>query len=319
MPGALVKLSVWVKMTGLNNDFSITFQIEGLDIRGRLVRLGPALERVLGPHQYPAPVAEIMAQTVTLAATLASALKYDGIFGLQTQGDGPVGLMVADVTSDGALRGYARYDEKQIELLINSAVDISGAPVPRLLGGGHMAFSVDQGEHMERYQGISELDGATLADCAHHYFRNSEQLESAIWLAADAGYEGTNKNAASGALMIQRMPSSNSNIDNDEAEDGWRRAVAILSSLSRDELLSNKLAPEELLFRLYHEDGVRVFETRKLFHQCRCSQEKVTGTIKSFPLEEITDDDGNVHVTCEFCKQVYNYTPAELKKLFPDA
>ena len=306
-------------MTGLNNDFSITFQIEGLDIRGRLVRLGPALERVLGPHQYPAPVAEIMAETVTLAATLASALKYDGIFGLQTQGNGPVGLMVADVTSDGALRGYARYDEKQIELLISSAVDVSGAPVPRLLGGGHMAFSVDQGEHMERYQGISELDGATLADCAHHYFRNSEQLESAIWLAADAGYEGTNKNAASGALMIQRMPSTNSNIDNDEAEDGWRRAVAILSSLSRDELLSNKLAPEELLFRLYHEDGVRVFETRKLFHQCRCSREKVTGTIKSFPLEEITDDDGNVHVTCEFCKQVYNFTPAELKKLFPDA
>ncbi len=313
-------LGAFLDAYGLTHmDFSITFQIEGLDIRGRLVRLGPALERVLGPHQYPAPVAEIMAQTVTLAATLASALKYDGIFGLQTQGDGPVGLMVADVTSDGALRAYARYDQEKIKSLLKSAVDISSAPVPRLLGGGHMAFSVDQGEHMERYQGISELDGATLADCAHHYFRNSEQLESAIWLAADAGDEGTNKNAVSGALMIQRMPSTNSNIDNDEAEDGWRRAVAILSSLSRDELLSNKLAPEELLFRLYHEDGVRVFETRKLFHRCRCSQEKVTSTIKSFPLEEITDNDGNVHVTCEFCKQLYNFTPAELKKLFPDA
>ena len=296
-------------------DFSITFQIEGLDIRGRLVRLGPALERVLGPHKYPVPVAEIMAQTVTLAATLASALKYDGIFSLQTQGDGPVDLMVADVTSGGALRGYARYDEEQIKLL----GDVSGAPVPRLLGGGHMAFSVNQGEHSERYQGISELDGATLADCAHHYFRNSEQMESAIWLAADAGAPETNKNAASGALMIQRMPSTNSNIDKDEAEDGWRRAVAILSSLSRDELLSDKLSAEELLFRLYHEDGVRVFETRKLFHQCRCSREKVTSTIKSFPLEEITDDDGNVHVTCEFCKQSYNFSPDELKKLFLDA
>ena len=302
-------------MNSSNNDFSITFQIEGLDIRGRLVRLGPALEQILGPHQYPAPVAEIMAETVTLAATLASALKYDGIFGLQTQGDGPVSLMVADVTSDGALRGYARFDNEKIKLLN----DISSAPVPRLLGGGHMAFSVDQGEHMERYQGVSELDGATLADCAHHYFRNSEQLESAIWLAADAGTPETNKNAASGALMIQRMPSANPNIDEEEAEDGWRRAVAILSSLSRDELLSNKLTPEELLFRLYHEDGVRVFETSKLFHQCRCSMEKVKNTIKSFPLEEIIDDDGNVHVTCEFCKQLYHFNDADLKKLFPDA
>ncbi|MCK4939733.1 MAG: Hsp33 family molecular chaperone HslO, partial [Rhodospirillaceae bacterium] len=245
--------------------------------------------------------------------------KYDGVFGLQTQGDGPVGLMVADVTSAGALRGYARYDEEQIKSLLKSPGDVFAAPVPRLLGGGHMAFSVDQGEHMERYQGISELDGATLTDCAHHYFRNSEQLESAIWLAADAGEDGTNKNAFSGALMIQRMPSIKPNIDEEEAEDGWRRAVAILSSLRRKELLSDELAPEELLFRLYHEDGVRVFETRKLFHQCRCSREKVKSTIKSFPLEEITDDDGNVHVTCEFCKKLYNFNGDELKKLFSGA
>lgn len=302
----------------LQTDFSITFQIQGQDIRGRLVRLGPAIENILAPHNYPAPVAEIMAQTVTLAATLASAIKYDGVFGLQTESDGPVNLMVADVTSTGALRGYARFDDEAVKALS----DVSSAPVPRLLGAGHMAFSVDQGSSSERYQGISELDGATMADCAHHYFRNSEQLESAIWLAADCGAEKNNSGALSGALMIQRMPAINSSIDSmdmEESEDGWRRAVAILSSLSREELLSPELSPEELLFRLYHEDGVRVFETKKLFHQCRCSEDKVTSTIKSFPLEEITDVDGNVHVTCEFCKKVYNFDKQILKKLFSSA
>lgn len=291
-------------------DFSLTFQIEGLAIRGRLVRLGPALARVLGPHNYPRPVAEIMAETVTLAATLGSALKYDGIFGLQTQGDGPVSLMIADVTSGGAIRGYARFDDEKIKLL---PVNID-APVPRLLGAGHMAFSVDQGVHSERYQGISELDGPTLAECAHHYFRNSEQLESAIWLGADLGKNQSGVGAVAGALMIQRMPQSGTDIEDEE--DGWRRAVAILSSLRRDELLSNELSAEDLLYRLYHEDGVRIFEKRKLFYQCRCSEKKVINTIKSFPLEEITDDDGNVHVTCEFCKQVYAFGPDELKSIY---
>ncbi|MDH5188089.1 MAG: Hsp33 family molecular chaperone HslO [Rhodospirillaceae bacterium] len=291
-------------------DYSLTFQIEGLAIRGRLVRLGPALESILLPHDYPGPVAEIMAETVTLAATLGSALKYDGVFGLQTQGDGPVSLMVADVTSTGAMRGYARYDDVRIKLLDNN----TGAPVPRLLGAGHMAFSVEQGTHTERYQGISELDGATLADCAHHYFRNSEQLESAIWLGADMGKNKSAKGALAGAIMIQRMPQSGK--DTEDEEDGWRRAVAILSSLRRDELLSNDLSAEDLLYRLYNEDGVRIFEKHKLFHQCRCSEEKVINTIKSFPLEEITDDDGSAHVTCEFCKQVYAFSANELKSIF---
>ncbi|MDH3335862.1 MAG: Hsp33 family molecular chaperone HslO [Rhodospirillaceae bacterium] len=294
-------------------DFSLTFQIEGLAIRGRLVRLGSALEQMLLPHSYPGPVAEIMAETVTLAATLGSALKYDGVFGLQTQSDGPVSIMVADVTSNGAIRGYARFDDEKIKLLDNNA----GAPVPRLLGAGYMAFSVDQGPHTERYQGISELDGATLADCAHHYFRNSEQLESAIWLGADAGKNQSGAGAMSGAIMIQRMPQSGpqSGKDIEDEEDGWRRAVAILSSLKRDELLSDELSAEELLYRLYNEDGVRIFEKHDLFHQCRCSEEKVINTIKSFPIDEITDENGNIRVTCEFCKQVYSFDHNEIKSI----
>ena len=199
-------------------DFTLTFEIEGLDVRGRLVRLGPALEGVLSGHDYPEPIAELLGETVTLGVVLASALKYDGVFSLQTQSDGPVNTVIADVTSDGALRGYARFDG----VGVNEAAKKDGAPVPRFLGSGHMAFTVDQGEFTDRYQGITELDGATLSDCAHHYFRNSEQLETAIFLAADVGNDA--RGFSSGALMVQRLPSTDGALVGADAEDGWRRA-----------------------------------------------------------------------------------------------
>ena len=291
-------------------DASLTFQIEGVSVRGRLVRLGRELEHILKPHAYPQPVAEILAETLCLSATLASALKYDGLFSLQTQSDGPVSLMVADVTSQGAMRGYARFDGPRVEALS----DIASAPVVRLLGAGHMAFTVDQGSHTERYQGITDLDGANISDCAHHYLRNSEQLESAIWLAADVGTEPDFAHARAGALMVQRMPPA-PGADPADEDDDWRRAVALLSSLTRAELLDPALSSEDLLFRLYHEDGVRVFESRPLFHCCRCSREKVASTIKSFPAEEILDAQGRAEVVCEFCKKTYHFEEAELEQI----
>lgn len=289
-------------------DFSQTFQIEGLDVRGRLVRLGPELGRVLAAHGYPQAVAEMLAETLTLGAVLSSALKYDGLFTLQVQSDGPISLMVADLTSQGAMRGYARFDAGRVA----DAAARSGAPVPRLLGNGHLAFTVDQGAGTERYQGIAALDGATLSECAHHYFRHSEQLDTAIFLAARV----ENGDAArSGALMVQRMPLQHM-ADEAEAEDGWRRAVAILASLTADELLDPALDPQRLLFRLYHEDGVRAWEPHALRHQCRCSRDKVARTLKSFPREEVVMDDGGAHVVCEFCKAQYAFSPADLDALY---
>lgn len=289
-------------------DFSQTFQIEGLDVRGRLVRLGPELGRVLAAHGYPQAVAEMLAETLTLGAVLSSALKYDGLFTLQVQSDGPISLMVADLTSQGAMRGYARFDAGRVA----DAAARSGAPVPRLLGNGHLAFTVDQGAGTERYQGIAALDGATLAECAHHYFRHSEQLDTAIFLAARVENGGA---ARSGALMVQRMPLQHM-ADEAEAEDGWRRAVAILASLTADELLDPALDPQRLLFRLYHEDGVRAWEPHALRHQCRCSRDKVARTLKSFPRDEVVMDDGGAHVVCEFCKAQYAFSPADLDALY---
>jgi len=183
--------------------------------------------------------------------------------------------------------------------------------VPRLLGAGHLAFNVDQGADMERYQGITALEGSTLAVCAQNYFRTSEQLETAIYMATDIASP-----ARAGALMVQRMPSHHVS-DPAEAEDGWRRAVALMASLSKDEALDPQLASDDLLYRLYHEDGVRAYPPQGLMHRCRCSLDKVTTTLKSFPRAEIIGDDGHALVECEFCKASYDFTPSDLDDMFP--
>lgn len=289
-----------------NIDIAQTFQLEGLDVRGRLVRLGPALDAVLEAHNYPHAVAEMLAETLTLGAVLASALKYDGLFTLQVQSDGPISLLVADLTSDGALRGYARFDETRVA----QAEKLDGARVPRLLGAGHLAFTVDQGPDMERYQGITALEGSTLAVCAQSYFRSSEQLETAIFMATDVASP-----ARSGAVMVQRMP-SHFVTDEAEAEDGWRRAVAIMASLTKGEALDPDLDSDALLYRLYHEDGVRAYPPQNLEHRCRCSFDKVANTLKSFPRAEVTGDNGHARVECEFCKTSYDFGPSDLDDLF---
>ena len=164
--------------TSTFGDLVQPFQIETFGLRGRLVRLGGALDTAFENHDYPLPVTALLGEIMALAAVLASGLKYDGVFTLQTQGDGPVTMTVANVTSNGDLRGYARVDED------GQAMESKDAPVPRLLGTGHMAFTVDQGTDTERYQGITELTGDTVSDCARNYFRRSEQLDTAIALAA---------------------------------------------------------------------------------------------------------------------------------------
>lgn len=293
------------------------FQVEGAGVRGRLVRLGPALDSILGAHDYPAPAAGLLAQAVTLAALLASAFKYEGVFTLQAQGDGPIGLMVADVTGQGAVRGYARVDRDRLAMLAGAA----GAPVPRLLGAGNLSFTIDQGPDTERYQGIVALEGARLAECVQSYFRQSEQLETAIVVAetcsagTHAAEAGASRRAA--ALMVQRLPPNGAE-DTDDAEENWRRVVTLASSVTAAELLDDRIGPADILYRLFHEDGVRVYRSRPLKHACRCSRAKVERTLGSFPQAEIESFavEGVVEVTCEFCGTRYRYDGAALARLY---
>jgi molecular chaperone Hsp33 len=167
------------------DDIVQPFQIDGNSLRGRLVRLGPVVDDILARHAYPGPIAVLLAETLALCAALAATLKFDGVFSIQARGDGPVNLLVADVSTGGEIRGYARYEPERLSG-IDTRDDQSPAPIARLLGSGYLAFTVDQGANTELYQGIVALEGDTLAECVHHYFRQSEQLPTRVLLAAGA-------------------------------------------------------------------------------------------------------------------------------------
>lgn len=297
-------------VAGTRDDLVQPFKIEGQAVRGRLVRLGPLVDSVLGRHRYPQAVATLLAEMLALAGALAGMLKYDGVFTLQTKGNGPIRMMVADVTSGGDVRGYAQFDADQLAGIGGGEGGI-GASVPRLLGSGYLAFTVDQGSHTERYQGIVELDGATLADCVHHYFRQSEQLDAVVKVAAGrvAG------SWRCGALMLQRLPPTAGAAD--EVEDGWRRALAFMASSTDAELLDPRLPPNDLLYRLFHEDGVRVFTPSDLRPGCRCTRERVERVLRSLPAAEVADltVDGMIVATCEFCSAAYSFSEADVAAL----
>jgi molecular chaperone Hsp33 len=289
-------------------DFIQPFQIEDLGLHGRLVRLGGSLDLAFARHDYPNPVSTLLGETMALATALAGAIKYEGIFTLQIQGDGPINLMMADLTSEGDLRGYVRYDSDSV----TEASDRTGAIVPKYLGAGHMAFTVDQGPDTERYQGIVDLAGERLTDCAQNYFKQSEQLETALIVAADTRAEHGSKSAA---LMIQRLPSdAEGTYSRDDDDDAWRRAVVLMSSVTTEELLDPDLSSSQLLYRLYHEDGVRLFDVKPVQQTCRCSEQKIKNTLASFPKSEVLEmaEDGNVSIVCEFCKTEYIVTLSEL-------
>jgi len=303
-------------VTSPADDVVLPFMTEAGAIRGRVVRLGAALDGILAEHAYPQAVAERLGETLVLAAALAGALKYQGVFTLQVQSKGAIPLIVADVTSDGEMRGYARFDA---ELLAKAEQERALPPVPRYLSKGVLAFTVDQGADTDRYQGIVELTGDTLTDCATEYFRKSEQLETAFRMAvrpaaADHGWQAA-------AVMIQRMPlGPNSPIlTAEQADESWRSAVILLASTKDAELFDTGLAPDRLAYRLYHADGLQTHQPRPLVARCRCSADRVAGTLRSFPRAEVDsmkDETGQVIVVCEFCKSRYAFNDQDLDRLY---
>jgi molecular chaperone Hsp33 len=295
------------------DDLIQPFRIDPFALRGRLVRLGPTVDRILSQHDYPEPVAAVLGEAITLAIVLAGALKYDGIFTLQTKSDGLVRLIVADVSSDGAVRGYAQYDPSRLAAVGAQHPAPASPSVPELMGKGYIALTVDQGEDTERYQGIVELIGATLAECAQHYFRQSEQIQAGIKLAtARSGPDGAWR---AGGLMLQRVPPEGGyTVIADDVEDGWRRAMVLMSSATPAELVDPLLSPHRLLFRLFHDEGVRVYDTHPVEARCRCSRERIGRILRSFPARDIEEmrQDKVTTVTCEFCNTSYDFAGEEL-------
>jgi molecular chaperone Hsp33 len=304
-------------------DRVLPFQLDALGVRGRLVRLGAVLDEVIERHGYPLAVARPLAEAMVLCVTLATSLKYDGIFTLQISGDGPIRLLVTDLTSDGALRGYAQFDSWRLAIALGSGnEDAPDGYVPKLFGQGRLTFTVDQGQHTERYQGVVPLEGATLADCAHTYFRQSEQLPTGIKISArrEAVADGHRWHAA--ALMVQQMPELDAgriDVDQEQREDDWRRAVILMASATEAEMLDPGLPGTTLLYRLFHQERPRQFEPRPLAARCRCSRERIDRVLRSIrreELDDLRDKSGKIAVKCEFCSTEYAYDDRDLDRIY---
>ena len=302
-----------------DEDQALPFQLDALGVRGRLVRLGPSLDAVIERHGYPLAVARPLAEAMVLCAALATSLKYDGIFTLQISGDGPIRLLVTDLTTDGALRGYAQFDSWKLAVALGAGNngDAPEGYVPKLFGRGRLAFTVDQGQHTQRYQGVVPLEGATLADCAHTYFRQSEQLPTGIKIearrTAEGGTPGASGHWRASALMVQQMPEFDAgriDVDREQREDDWRKAVILMASATEAEMLDPKLPAMTLLHRLFHAEQPRLFARRPFAARCRCSRERIDRVLRSIKREELDDlrdTTGRVAVKCEFCSTEYTY------------
>lgn len=292
-------------------DHALPFMLHDGTLRGRLVRLSATTEEILTRHAYPPIVGKLVAEAAALASALALSVKFKGIFTFQARGNGPVSLLVADVTSDGAVRAYARFDDEAIAVLPFKPTE--PANVQRLLGAGHLTFTVDFDDH--RYQGIVYLTGATLAECAQGYFRQSEQLETALSVAA-LPHPTLPDQWQAAVLMVQRMPFDITlGFNEDEIDELWRTAVILQGSLTSAELLDSSLAPENVLYRLFHAENLALSPTRDLYFGCRCSLERVKRALLGIPnvdLLEMRLDDGSIDATCEFCSTVYTLSPADV-------
>ena len=296
------------------DDFLLPFSLspqdgQGPGFMGRIARLGRLLDGILRRHEYPTPVATLLGEGLALMTTLAGALKYDGVLTFQAQGDGPVSLLVADITNAGVVRGYAKYDADRLP---DDGPDGAAGTIGALLGEGYLAVTVDQGPHTERYQGTVALQGDSLAECAQHYFRQSAQIDTALTLAACADDTGGWRAAG---LMLQRMPDSEPGaLRSDDGDDPWRRAMMLMATGTRAELLGPGLPAERYLYRLFHEENLRVQPARVLQRGCRCSSQRIVAVLKSLPRDELTDleVDGHLMVTCEFCSETYAVHPSEL-------
>lgn len=308
------------------DDHVVPFEVGALDVRGRAVQLGPLLDQILERHTYPEPVARLLAEAVTLTVLLGTALKFDGRFILQTRSDGPVDMLVADLVTPGSVRAYARFDAERLA----DAVARSETAPEELLGAGVMALTVDQGSHTQRYQGIVELDRTSLEDVARLYFRQSEQIPTDVRLAVAKqmvrGEAGQREHWRAGGALIQFLPDApermrlpdlpGGNGDDEDgmtADDSWHTARVLFGTVESAELTDPTVGTERLLYRLFHEHGVRVYPGTGVRDECSCSREKIRGILNGFTAEEIADstEDGQIEVTCEFCSTRYSFDPAE--------
>nr|WP_026060538.1 Hsp33 family molecular chaperone [Pseudaminobacter salicylatoxidans] len=311
------------------DDAVVPFEVGPLDVRGRIVQIGPLLDTILARHDYPEPVARLLAEAVVVTVLLGTSLKFEGKFILQTRTDGPVDMLVADFATPHAVRAYARFDAERLETLL-----AAGESAPEtLLGSGVLALTIDQGPHTQRYQGVVQLENTSLEEAAKTYFRQSEQIPTDVRLAVGKQVvpgSGGREHWRAGGLLAQFLPKAPERMrtpdihggdgDHDHAprelaDNAWQELLALSATIEPTELLDPMVGSERLLFRLFNEHGVRVFDSIEVRDQCSCSREKIQGILGGFSAEEIAEsveDGGVIRVNCEFCSKKYEFEAAQL-------
>ncbi|WP_294640281.1 Hsp33 family molecular chaperone [uncultured Aureimonas sp.] len=314
------------------DDAVVPFAVEALDARGRAVQLGSMVDTILARHDYPEPAARLLAEMIVLTVLLGTSLKFDGKFIAQTQTDGPVDLLVVDFTMPSSVRAYARFDADRLA----QAIEAKRVESAELLGNGVLALTIDQGAHMQRYQGIVELSGASLEAVAETYFRQSEQIPTTVRLAVariarrqDGG--GFSQGWRAGGLIAQFLPEApermrmadlpggdapeGAEVEAYAEDDAWTEVQALVGTVEPSELADPDVGVERLLFRLFHERGVRVFPATPVRDDCSCNREKIRGVLQGFSADDLahSTQDGRIQVTCEFCGEAYEFSPDEFE------
>ncbi len=302
------------------DDIVLPYTVESLSTRGRLARLGPAIDALLSRHDYPAPVKKLVGEAATLAVLLGSTLKIEGRFQLQTKTNGPVHMLVVDFDAPSSFRALARYDANRV----------ARAGEGDLLGKGHLAFTIETSGLASRYQGVVALDGRGLEAAAHDYFARSEQIPTLVRLAVGENLTPDGAEWRAGGLLAQFLPDSperrrqadlhpgdapeGHEIAETPEDDDWVEARMRAVTTEDHELIDPTLSSERLLYRLFHDHGVRVGEPTELSEACRCSAERIDAMLQNFSAEErsaMVGDDGVISVTCEFCSVKRVFDPAD--------
>jgi molecular chaperone Hsp33 len=269
------------------------FLLEGTPVRGEIVRLDATWRAVLERRDYPEPLKKLLGEMVAAGALLSATLKFDGALIMQMQGEGPVHLLVVEVTSEHTLRATAKWEG-----------DIVSGGIRALLGNGKFVITIAPESGKQAYQGVVSLDGDTVSEVLEHYMAKSEQLDTRLWLASDE--------SKAGGMLLQRLPEHP-----EYDEDAWNRATTIGETITNKELLT--LSARDIIHRLYHQEDIRLFEERPTAFRCSCTRERVTAMLRLLGREEVQSilaERDHVEVGCEFCGRQYVFDPVDAEQVF---
>ncbi|WP_318419357.1 Hsp33 family molecular chaperone HslO [Photobacterium leiognathi] len=283
----------------MTKDYLNRYLFDGVSVRGELVQLGDTYQQIISSTEYPAPVKNLLGELLVATSLLTATLKFEGSITVQVQGDGPVSLAVINGDQNQNLRGVARWEGDVKE----------GSSIHDLMGKGYMVITIipTQGE---RYQGVVGLEDDTLAECLEAYFKNSEQLRTRIWLRTGE-FEGQPKAAG---MLLQVMP------DGQGSESDFEHLETITDTVKNEELFG--LEAQDLLYRLYHQEEVKVFEPQEVNFECGCSRERSGSAVISLhpdEIEKILAEEGKVSLHCDYCGTDYDFDSIDIAALRENA